>query len=201
MTLEVSVKLDVVTTDDQDFVFVLKEKAEIVQFPLSKADLELVDAMQEKLYQLGGVGLAAPQVNQQKQIIAVCISEIAARIRNNAKPYPMHILINPSYEGVEQDGLDQDFESCFSINDRSGKVPRYNSIKLTYQDLDGKKYTETARGFYARVLQHEIDHINGVLITDRLTPDCVQGSIKEMMEIRRNELTEEQRVYFDELTK
>ena len=108
----------------------------------------------------------------------------------------MHILINASYQPLTQEKV-TDFEACYSVSSKSGKVPRFTEIKLTYFDEQGKKHESIEKGFYARALQHEIDHINGVLIINRLTPDCVQGSIKEMMILRRQELSPEQREIFD----
>ena len=111
----------------------------------------------------------------------------------------MHILINPRYEKVADSTWVDDFEGCYSVASRAGKVPRYQTIKLTYQDEQGNTLQQVESGFYARVLQHEIDHLNGILIIDRLTPDCVQGSIEEMMVIRRNQLPTDKKALFDKL--
>jgi len=89
--------------------------------------------------------------------------------------------------------------SCYSVSSKAGKVPRYNQIKVSYYDEAGVLHEQTENGFYARVLQHEIDHLNGFLIVDRLTPDCVQGTIEEMMVLRRAELPEEKKVIFDKV--
>lgn len=189
--------LEIVTVEEVAHVQVLRKPAKPVSFPLSSADLQLIAAMKEKLYELGGVGLAAPQVNHAKQIIAIYIPEEAALLRNNVSPYPMHIMINPSYQGIEEKGFIHDFEGCYSVSSKAGKVPRYSQIALHYQDEKGQAHSSTESGFYARVLQHEIDHLNGTLIIDRLTPDCVQGSVQEMMALRREELSDEQKAAFD----
>lgn len=139
--------------------------------------------------------MAAPQVNSAKQIIAVYIPEEAQLLRDNAKIFPMHILINPNYEPLPHTRIISDFEGCYSVSSKAGKVPRYDEIQLKYYDEEGNVHQQIENGFYARVLQHEIDHLNGVLITDRLTPDCVQGTIEEMMTIRRAELPVEKRNY------
>ncbi len=199
MTFKVSAAPNIITTEDKSSHLILKMPAEPVKFPLSQADKKIISVMEGKLSQIGGVGLAAPQINEKKKIIAIYISEIAAAIRDNAAVYPMHILINPMYEGIERDGFVHDFEACYSISNKAGKVPRYKKIIFSYQDESGEKYIKTATGFYARVLQHEIDHINGILIIDRLTPGCVQGNLKDMMALRRSELTDEQKIQFDKL--
>lgn len=191
--------LEIITIEKTENCQMLKTRACDIKFPLNQEDKELIEAMKEKLYTLGGVGLAAPQVNTAKQIIAVYIPEEAQLLRDNAKIYPMHILINPSYKPLPNASFVSDFEGCYSVSSKAGKVPRYDKIQLKYYDEEGQYHQQNEIGFYARVLQHEIDHLNGVLITDRLTPDCVQGTIEEMMIIRRAELSEEKRKLFDDV--
>lgn len=191
--------LTIINIEQPEHSSVLKTKAQLVSFPLSKDDSCLIDAMKKKLHQLGGVGLAAPQVNQAKQILAIYIPEDAALLRERVKPYPMHVMINPSYEAISGTTIGYDFEACYSVPNKAGKVPRYEEIKLSYYDELGQSHQSVESGFYARVIQHEIDHLNGTLIVDRLTPDCVQGSMEEMMKLRRAELSEEKRILFDKL--
>ncbi|MBA2653291.1 MAG: peptide deformylase [Tatlockia sp.] len=192
--------LNIVTIEQPEYRRVLKEPAEKVLFPLNKEDRELISSMKVKLKDLGGVGLAAPQVNSSKQIIAIYIPDEARLLRDNVeKSYLMHILINPSYEPVKQSETLYDFEACYSVSSKAGKVPRFKEIKLSYYNEVGQYHEQIERGFYARVLQHEIDHLNGVLIIDRLTPDCVQGTMEEMMALRRAELTEDKKVLYDSL--
>ncbi|KTD42176.1 peptide deformylase [Legionella parisiensis] len=192
--------MDIVTVEQPEYRQVLKSKAQEVQFPLSHEDKELIAAMKIKLHGLGGVGLAAPQVNCAKRIIAIYIPEEVTLLRDNVKKfYPMHIMINPSYEPIEGSDMHQDFEGCYSVSSKSGKVPRYEQITLTYYDESGHFHQQTEEGFYARVLQHEIDHLNGFLILDRLTPDCIQGSVEEMMALRRELLSPEKRALFDQM--
>ncbi len=190
--------LTIVAVEQSEYQTVLTHKANQISFPLSQADKDLIEAMKIKLTDLGGVGLAAPQVNQPKQIIAIYIPEEARLLRDNVEStYPMHILINPSYEPVDKTAVQSDFEGCYSVSAKAGKVPRYQTINLTYFDEAGQQHQRVESGFYARVLQHEIDHLNGVLITDRLTPDCVQGTVEEMNTLRRNELPKEKQALFD----
>lgn len=74
--------------------------------------------------------------------------------------YPM--MINPSYEPIESKGKKADYEGCYSVSSKAGKVPRYQGIKGHYVDEQGQEHQKTEIGFYARVLQHEIDPLNGV---------------------------------------
>ncbi|KTD33154.1 polypeptide deformylase [Legionella nautarum] len=201
MTEQQAYALNIITAEQSVHSKVLQIPAKVVHFPLSKEDKALIAAMKEKLYELQGVGLAAPQVNHHKQIIAIYIPEESALLRTNARTYPMHILINPSYVGIDSAGKSSDFEACYSVANKAGKVPRFNQITVQFYDEQGQKYSRRETGFYARVLQHEIDHINGTLITDRLTPECVQGTMEEMVNLRRQELPPQQRELFDKLMK
>ncbi len=192
--------LEIVTIEQPEYHQVLKHQAQAVQFPLSQADKDLIEAMKNKLQKLGGVGLAAPQVNFPRRIIAIYIPEEATLLRDNVKRlYPMHIMINPSYTPAEGSAIQHDFEGCYSVASKSGKVPRYEQITVSYYDELGQFHQQTEEGFYARVLQHEVDHLNGFLILDRLTPDCVQGSVEEMMALRRVSLSPEKRALFDQI--
>lgn len=191
--------MEIVTIEQNEHQHVLKTKAGRVQFPLNAEDKKLIDAMKNKLQELGGVGLAAPQVNEAKQIAAIYIPEEAGLLREHVIPYPMHIMINPSYEPVSPTAMMYDFEACYSVSSKAGKVPRYQQIKLTYYDESGQLHQQIESGFYARVIQHEIDHLNGLLIIDRLTPDCIQGTMEEMMVLRRAELSEEKKALFDQV--
>ncbi|BCA94725.1 peptide deformylase [Legionella antarctica] len=193
--------LTIVNLAQPEYLPVLKMPAQPVQFPLSQSDRDLIEQMRYKLFELNGVGLAAPQVNQPKQILAIYIPEDAALLREHVAPYPMHVMINPSYEAAPDTAIRYDFEACYSVPNRAGKVPRLDEITLNYFDESGHYHQQVERGFYARVIQHEIDHLNGILIVDRLTSNCVQGTVEEMMVLRRAELPEEKRILFDKLVK
>ena len=190
--------LSIVTIEQPQYAQVLTSKAKEVAFPLKPSDKDLIDLMKAKVVELGGVGLAAPQVNHLYQLIVIYIPEEARLLRDSVETtYPVHVLINPSYEPIVEKGKCADYEGCYSVSSKAGKVPRFQSIKLTYFDEQGKKHQRIKSGFYARVLQHEIDHLNGVLITDRLSPDCIQGTVEEMMAMRRSELSNEKQVIYD----
>lgn len=191
--------LEIVTIEKPEYSQVLKSRAQKVLFPLSQEDKELIEAMKSKLHDLGGVGLAAPQVNVAKQIIAVYIPEEAGLLRDNVTIYPMHIMINPAYEPVDRAEILTDYEGCYSVSSKAGKVRRYSQINLSYYDESGQFHQQIESGFYARVLQHEIDHLNGVLIIDRLTPECIQGTVEEMMQLRRAELPEDKRIILEQV--
>lgn len=190
-------QLDLVIIEEQPHAPVLTQPAKPVAFPLSNEDREFIAALKAKALSLGGVGLAAPQVGVPKQIIAFSINEQAKSLRKNAEVVPLTVFINPEYYPVEGSAILTDWEGCFSVKDTYGKVPRYEKIYYSAQTESGEKISGIAEGFTARVLQHEIDHLRGLLIIDRLTPDCVYGSPKDMMPLRAKEFRPEQKRIFD----
>lgn len=107
------------------------------------------------------VGLAAPQVGIQR---CACIVNISKN-----KGAPNKVLFNPKIV-AQSEQTEKRFESCMSIPDVKGKVERFLSIRIEYEDERGRRCEMNAEGFLARVLQHEIDHLNGILYVDRLAP-------------------------------
>ncbi len=108
------------------------------------------------------VGIAAPQLGHHQRIIVVDCS-------HTRKPVPNHghlILINP--EITEWDGFELGREGCLSVPDYTGNVIRAERIKLTAQDKFGEPHEYEMEGYEARALQHEVDHLDGVLFVDRL---------------------------------
>lgn len=192
--------LNVVTIEQDEYRTVLKTPAAAVSFPLSQEDKKFISQLKETLEALGGVGLAAPQVDYPKQIIAVYIPEEAMVLRGNIDTtYPMHVMLNPSYEPINPNHTMDDFEACYSVRTRAGKVSRYEAIWLRYYDESGQFHEKQVTGFYARVVQHEIDHIQGLLIIDRLTKNSVQGTVEEMMALRRASLPKDKQALFDQM--
>lgn len=167
---------------------ILKKPAKTVDFPLSSEIVELIEAMKKKVIEIDGVGLAANQVGHHVRVIVYHVPEETLSYRVDAtEEVPLTVLINPSYTPIEEEGIFADWEGCFSVAEKVGRVKRFKSIYYEGQSPDGKKVQAKAQGFQARVLQHEIDHVNGVLIIDRLTPDCEQGNPKEIMAKRQKE--------------
>lgn len=107
-----------------------------------------------------GVGIAAPQVGINRQLILV------QRFDKAEKPF--EVIINPEII-AQSDSLQRLVEGCLSIPVIREKVTRPWSVTVKYQDTTGKSITESVNGYTARIFQHEIDHLNGILFTDRLT--------------------------------
>jgi len=119
----------------------------------------LADDMLETMYAEGGIGLAATQVNVQKRIVVMDLSE--------DKNQP-NVLINP--EIIASEGLEQTQEGCLSVPDYYGIVERAEKVKCRYLKLDGTVVEQDADGLLAVCMQHEIDHLNGKLFIDYLSP-------------------------------
>lgn len=191
---------DIVTIEQNPTPQVLTQPAQEVSFPLSQDNQKLITEMKAMVLKLNGVGLAAPQIGIAKQIIVYHISEDAKQLRQDAtETVPVTVLINPHYAPTSDAQFTYDWEGCFSVTKTTGKVPRYNKIQVTAFDSEGNQIKLTACGFTARVLQHEIDHIRGILITHRLTADCVQGDPKDMMALRMKEFTPTQKAIAEKI--
>lgn len=120
---------------------------------------ELIDDMIETMHAAPGVGLAAPQVGRSLRLAVVDASA-------GEDPEALHVLINP--EIVEQEGVDTDLEGCLSIPELTDKVERPARVRVRAQGRDGESFELAAEEFEARAICHEVDHLNGVLFTDRL---------------------------------
>lgn len=122
----------------------------------------LVDDMIETMRVAPGVGLAAPQIGISKQIIVVEFGDEY----DEMVPNQLYILINPEIV-KKSDATITGIEGCLSVPGLVGEVERASVVTVVGQNLEGKKVKIRAQGWLARIFQHEIDHINGILYTDR----------------------------------
>jgi peptide deformylase len=123
---------------------------------------EFAKSMFVTMFEADGVGLAASQVDHPIQLLVIGVP------KKDSEEMTALAVINP--EIIESDGVWEYEEGCLSIPDIRENVTRPERIRLRYQDLDGKEHTIEATGMIARVLQHEIDHLNGILFVDRVSP-------------------------------
>ena len=121
----------------------------------------LVEDMAETMWDAPGIGLAAPQVAQSIRVIVVDITE-----PDEEKHFMA--LINP--EIIEHEGTQVDEEGCLSVPELTAQVQRYKKITVNYRTEDGESKQLIAEDRFAVVLQHEIDHLNGILFIDHLSP-------------------------------
>lgn len=150
--------------------------------PLSVAEItgkeiqNLIESMHACMKEAPGVGLAAPQVGLALQLAVIedraeyHKDVLAEHLRErDRRPVPFHVVINPTLTEVGGEKIEF-FEGCLSLTGFSALVPRARSVRVKCLDEQGKKRVIEASGWYARILQHEIDHLNGGLYIDRMRP-------------------------------
>ncbi len=153
---------------------VLREPAKPLSFPLSEEDQESVRILTAKYDgEENCAGLAAPQIGISKRIIVFATGDdpdLKKWRPDLTQTMPKTVWINPTYEPIG-DEKHSDFEGCFSVYDLAGPVPRFKKIRYTAYTPEGKQVEGTAEGFLARIIQHEIDHLNGLCFVDHVSED------------------------------
>jgi peptide deformylase len=125
----------------------------------------LIDDMIETMREYDGAGLAANQVHALRQLAVI---EVQKNPRYpDAPEIPLMVVINPVVTPLTEEREDG-WEGCLSVPDMRGVVPRYTSVRLECLDRDGKRVDVVAKDFFARVIQHETDHLNGIVYVDRI---------------------------------
>jgi len=126
---------------------------------------QFIDDMIETMREYEGVGLAAPQVHVSSQIAVI---EVAANRRYPGEaPIPLTVLINPKILNASSKQV-VDWEGCLSVNEFRGQVPRAQALEVEAHNRKGDKVRLRAQGFFARVIQHECDHLAGKVFLDRM---------------------------------
>ena len=158
-------RLKVITEPDPRYATIsprLRQQSE----PVTSFDdglRKLTEDMHETMDLEHGVGLAAPQVGILQRVIVIHVPEDYGE---EGQPEQRLSLVNP--EIIKAGGSELDFEGCLSFPDLTGEVPRYKWVNVRAQDVTGKPMRFKARGILARILQHEIDHLDGILFFDRM---------------------------------
>lgn len=155
---------------------VLRQKARMLspEEILDRSTQELIESMRETMHDAPGVGLAAPQVGFALQLVVIedqlefiqkLTPEQAAE--RERKQVPFHVLINPRLTILGSEAADF-FEGCLSVAGLTAVVPRARQVRVECLNERAELVTMKAAGWYARILQHEIDHLGGVLYLDRM---------------------------------
>jgi peptide deformylase len=172
--------LEILTVDKPDDLKVLRGKSRRVQQVTPKV-VAFAQQMLETMRNAKGVGLAAPQVGVLQRFFVVELPED----EENNLPRETYILFNP--EIVKGSGEDIGYEGCLSIPGYIGEVARQEKITIKALNERGRPVRYKVEGYLARVFQHELDHLDGVLYTDKLTdPDTfrpVEAGQEEMAEL------------------
>lgn len=127
--------------------------------------LHLIQDMQDTMKEKGGAGIAAPQIGCNKRIIMFGFEKNTRY--PDEKPIPFTILINPTIKFLTDELVDG-WEGCLSVPGLRGLVSRYNKIEYSGYDVEGKLISRVVEGFHARIVQHEYDHLDGILFPQRL---------------------------------
>ena len=166
------VKLEIVQAGNP----VLRQRAR----PLTDAEIrsreirKLIESMRACMHEAPGVGLAAPQLGLALQLAVIEdreeyhkeVSEALLQERER-RPVPFHVIINPVIEEMGNEAAEF-FEGCLSLAGFTALVPRARAVRVACLDEHGRHKVIEASGWYARILQHEIDHLNGTLYIDRM---------------------------------
>ncbi len=161
---------------------VLKRVAQPIDDPGAPEVRRLVNDMLDTLEDAGGTGLAAPQVHVPKRLVLFYVSNERAQRESKrenrreagedapdeVEEVPLTVLVNPTIEPLSEETV-VSWEACLSLPDLAGRVPRYAAVRYRGLDLHGEEIVREARGFHARVVQHECDHLDGVLYPQRMT--------------------------------
>ena len=126
----------------------------------------IIEKMIKTMRKHNGAGLAANQIYEP---IRICIIEVLDNPRyKHLNTIPLKVLINPKVIIKKDTATFNSYEGCLSVPNLRGKVKRYNTINVTYYNIDAKKITEDIKGLESIVYQHEIDHLDGYLFTDKV---------------------------------
>ena len=139
----------------------LKQKSAPIEGPVTDAHRALMDDMLETMYEAPGIGLAAIQIGEPVRIIVMDLAR-------DDEPKAPRYFVNPEILW-SSDELFKYEEGCLSVPDIYDDVERPNKVKLRYLDYNGKQIEEEAEGLYAVCIQHEMDHLEGVLFIDHLS--------------------------------
>lgn len=137
--------------------------------------LDLVEDLKDTMIASGGVGLAAPQIAASWQVLVYFVPAE----RNGGESVPVTTLINPELKRLSDD-VSEDWEACLSVPGLAGRVGRWSDIGVRYRDVQGGVHEMALSGYHARVVQHECDHLHGVLYPMRMRDLSSLGYVDEL---------------------
>ena len=156
---------------------VLREKAKPVEAFGTPELRALFEDMKETMAAKNGAGLAAPQIGVSQRIVIFGVDHNPRY--PDAEEVPFTVLVNPKLVMLTRE-VEEDWEGCLSVPGMRGVVPRYTKLRYTGFDIEGNPIERVAEGFHARVVQHECDHLDGILYPQRMTDLSRFGFIEEM---------------------
>jgi peptide deformylase len=142
----------------------------------------LLEDLWDTMHALGGVGIAAPQIGEFVRVVVFGMEH--SERYPQAPPIPSTVLINPVVEPLD-DAMDDGWEGCLSVPGMRGLVPRYQRIRYRGVDASGALFEREVDGFHARVVQHECDHLDGILYPMRVEDLREFGFEEELLRFGR----------------
>jgi peptide deformylase len=158
---------------------VLRQRAAEVQDPAAPEIQRLVKDMVETMEDAQGTGLAAPQVHVPQRVVVFRVLPTRTTGAETDQPVGLTVLINPVLEPLGEE-KDLDWEGCLSVPGMMGAVPRFVQLRYRATTHEGEAIDRTVSGFHARVVQHECDHLDGVLYPQRVEDMRLFGFVDEM---------------------
>ena len=133
---------------------------------INHGTLDIIEDLKATLEFGTGLGIAAPQIGISKRIIVVGAKKENIKY-NDAEEVPVTAMINPTWKKLSEE-TDIQYEGCMSVPKIRGRVERYKNIELTYYDENGNKIVRELNGFFARLVQHECDHLEGIVFLEKV---------------------------------
>jgi len=158
----------------------LKRVSAPVEDPTSAATRQLVDDLLDTINAVDGNGLAAPQIGVNRRVVVYRVPPHRIPAGARQQPVPWTTLVNPVLEPLDDDKR-LIWERCQSLPNLYGRVPRHNRIRLTFTTLAGTTEKRLAQGYHAMLLQHECDHLDGILYPMRMTDMGDLAFVSEIM--------------------
>ena len=155
---------------------ILLQKAKLVEEITSNKTKKIIHDMTETMLDAKGIGLAAPQIHVDRQIIIFRTPE-----EDDEKKIKITALINPRFTNIT-DKTENEWEGCLSIPGMLGLVKRFSKIQYEGFDMKGNVIQRKVEGLHARIFQHEFDHLQGILYTSHLVDDSAFGYAEEIEE-------------------
>lgn len=156
---------------------VLREKAKPVDNVGTPELRALVQDMKDTMAAQNGAGLAAPQIGVGLRVVIFGVEKNPRY--PDAEAVPFTVLVNPKITFLTRE-VENDWEGCLSVPGMRGVVPRYTKLRYTGTDEEGTAIDRVAEGFHARVVQHECDHLDGILYPQRMTDMSTFGFTAEL---------------------
>ena len=164
----------------------LKISEEVDIENINEEILDIIEDLKATLSFGTGLGIAAPQIGINKRIIVVGTNK-ENKNYTITEEIPITTMINPSWKNISED-KDVQYEGCLSVPVLRGKVERYKEIELTYYNEKGEKIVKQVSNFFARLIQHECDHLDGIVFLEKVIEHAGFATLENVNKFKLREL-------------